>query len=122
MVVNVVPATGSVENGSNGLSLNGLCRVVLNPIVNRMQQAAPTPIVNGSQPSVPTLIGNGRQQPVQVSIVPTAIANAKQQPVQVSIVPTAIGNAKQQPLQPNPMSMTSIPAVFINANSIFPFH
>lgn len=71
MAISVVPATGSVENGSNGLSLNGLCRVVLSPIVNDNQQ------------SVPTLIGNGRQQPVQ----------------------------------PNPMSMTSIPAVFINANS-----
>ena len=95
MAISVVPATGSVENGSNGLSLNGLCRVVLSPIVNDNQQSVPTLIVNGREQSVPTLIGNGREQSV----------------------PTLIGNGKQQPLQPNPMSMTSIPAVFINANS-----
>ena len=107
MAISVVPATGSVENGSNGLSLNGLCRVVLSPIVNDNQQSVSTLIVNGREQSVPTLIGNGSQQPV-----PTLIGNGRQQSV-----PTPIGNGKQQPLQPNPMSMTSIPAVFINANS-----
>ena len=107
MAISVVPATGSVENGSNGLSLNGLCRVVLSPIVNDNQQSVPTLIVNGREQSVPTLIGNGREQSV-----PTLIGNGSQQSV-----PTPIGNGRQQPLQPNPMSMTSIPAVFINANS-----
>ena len=107
MAISVVPATGSVENGSNGLSLNGLCRVVLSPIVNDNQQSVPTLIVNGREQSVPTLIGNGSQQSV-----PTPIGNGRQQSV-----PTLIGNGKQQPMQPNPMSKTSIPAVFINANS-----
>ena len=119
MAISVVPATGSVENGSNGLSLNGLCRVVLSPIVNDNQQSVPTLIVNGREQSVPTLIGNGRQQSV-----PTLIGNGSQQPVPTLIgngsqqsVPTLIGNGRQQPMQPKPMSMTSIPAVFINANS-----
>ena len=63
--------------------------------------------VIGLHLSVPSLIVNGMQQPV-----PTLIGNGRQQSV-----PTPIGNEKQQPMQPNPMSMTSIPAVFINANS-----
>ncbi|KAK8821894.1 hypothetical protein WA556_002338, partial [Blastocystis sp. ATCC 50177/Nand II] len=131
VAISVVPATGSVENGSNGLSLNGLCRVVLSPIVNDNQQSVPTLIVNGRQQSVPTLIGNGRQQSVPTPIgndnqqsVPTPIVNGSQQPVPTPIVngrqqsvPTPIGNGKQQPMQPKPMSMTSIPAVFINANN-----
>ena len=81
MAISVVPATGSVENGSNGLSLNGLCRVVLSPIVNDNQQPVPTLIGNGRQQSVPTPIGNGSQQSV-----PTMIGKGTQQTVQTQIV------------------------------------